>query len=74
MQLSDNEISIMLLCSDVGLSKDKEGPAPLTQAEWTSLYNAMVEAEVEPQELLHDESGKLFGDMGYDDNFISRGF
>ena len=70
MQLSDNEISILLLCTDVGLGKG--GAAPLTQAEWTGVYNALISSGLEPQDILHDSSGNNLRTLGYDDEFILR--
>ncbi|MCR5214944.1 MAG: DNA-processing protein DprA [Eubacterium sp.] len=70
MQLSDNEISILLLCSDIGLVKG--GVTALTQSEWGNFYNKLIENSLEPDLILKEDMASILASFGYDEEFIER--
>ena len=70
MKISDNELAIMLLNSDLGHSKQDINI--LTLSEWSLLFGKMLESDFEPDVIFKDNMTAAFSEMGYEEEFIHR--
>ena len=53
MGLSDNELGIILLNSNLGLGTSDV--TPLTQSEWSGLFNKLIDNNEEPEIIFSDD-------------------
>jgi len=70
MKYTDNEMSIILLCSYIGVGPDFDAK-PLSLGEWNKFYDALVEAKMEPK-IIYEDSNENIKKLGYDDEFATR--
>ncbi len=70
MKYTDNEMSVILLNSYIGLQQDS-GVKPLSLGEWSKFFDAVLSAKVEPRVVFNSEGSEL-KNMGYDNQFIER--
>jgi predicted Rossmann fold nucleotide-binding protein DprA/Smf involved in DNA uptake len=70
MKYTDNEMSVILLSSYVGISADSN-VKPLSLGEWNSFFEAILKAKLEPC-IVFNSDGLDLKNMGYDQQFIER--
>jgi predicted Rossmann fold nucleotide-binding protein DprA/Smf involved in DNA uptake len=70
MKYTDNEMSVILLSSYIGISADSD-VKPLSLGEWSSFFEAILNAKSEPR-IVFDSDGSDLKNMGYDQPFIER--
>lgn len=70
MKYTDNEISVILLCSYIGVSKDLN-VKPLSLGEWNKFFDLILKAKLEPR-IVFNSDGLDLKNMGYDQQFIER--
>lgn len=70
MKYTDNEMSVILLCSYIGISKDIN-VKPLSLGEWNEFFEAILKAKLEPR-IVFNSDGLDLKNMGYDKQFIER--
>lgn len=70
MKYTDNEISVILLCSYIGVSKDLN-VKPLSLGEWNKLFDLILKAKLEPR-IVFNSDGLDLKNMGYDQQFVER--
>jgi predicted Rossmann fold nucleotide-binding protein DprA/Smf involved in DNA uptake len=70
MKYTDNEMSVILLSSYVGISTDSD-VKPLSLGEWNSFFEAILKAKLEPR-IVFNSGGLDLKNMGYDQQFIER--
>lgn len=70
MKFTDNEMSIILLCSYIGIGKESDRK-PLSLGEWRKLYDALVKEKLEPS-IAYNSDGQDLKNLGYDQIFVER--
>lgn len=70
MKYTDNEMSVILLCSYIGVSKDLN-VKPLSLGEWNKFFDLILKAKLEPR-IVFNSDGLDLKNMGYDQQFIER--
>lgn len=70
MKFTDNEMSVILLCSYIGITK-KSDIKPLSLKQWNEFLEAILKAKLEPS-IVFDSSGLDLKNMGYDQQFIEN--
>ena len=70
MKYTDNEMSVILLYSHIGLPADSE-VKPLTLGEWSKFFDAVLKAKVEPR-IVYNSDGQDLKNLGYDQTFVDR--
>lgn len=69
MRFTDNEMSVILLCSQLGL-EEKEGVSPLSLGQWNAFLDNLIRCGLEPKVIL--ENCQDVKNMGYDDQELER--
>ena len=70
MKYTDNEMSVILLNSYIGLTADSD-IKPLSLGEWSEFFDAVLKAKVEPR-IVYNSDGQDLKNMGYDQQFVDR--
>lgn len=70
MRFSDNAMSVILLCSYIGINKDSE-MKPFSLGEWNVFLERIIEKHLEPSVVL-TENVKLLQELGYGNYEIER--
>jgi predicted Rossmann fold nucleotide-binding protein DprA/Smf involved in DNA uptake len=70
MKYTDNEMSVILLSSYIGISEDLD-VKPLSLGEWNSFLEMILKAKSEPS-IVFNSGGSDLKNMGYDRQFIER--
>lgn len=70
MKYTDNEMSVILLSSYIGISSDSS-VKPLSLGEWNNFFEAILKAKLEPC-IVFNSDGLDLKNMGYDQKFIER--
>lgn len=70
MKFTENEMTIILLCSYLGIGKNYE-VKPLSLGEWSKLCDALVMEKLEPS-IIYNSDGYELKNLGYDEKFIDR--
>lgn len=70
MKYTDNEMSVILLSSYIGISGDSN-VKPLSLGEWNNFFEAILKAKLEPCIVFNSE-GLDLKNLGYDQHFVDR--
>lgn len=70
MKFSDNAMSVILLCSYVGISKEDE-PKPFSLGEWNDFLEKIIEKKLEPAVILKRDSG-ILNELNYNEKETER--
>lgn len=70
MKYTDNEMSIILLCSHIGITKDAD-IKPLTLGEWNGFVTRLIDNKLEPS-MVYNINEKDIVNLGYDSAFADR--
>jgi len=71
MQLSDNSLTILLLCSHLALPKDPD-PAPLTLRQWNPLVRKLTASSMRPANLLGLSAEAMAKSLDLDQDYAER--
>jgi len=69
MEISNNSMAIIILCSHLSLSEDMK---PLETVEWSNLASLLVSNQLQPYDMIRLSSRELALRLGLDDELISR--
>ena len=70
MKYTDNEMSVILLSSYIGISADSN-VKPLSLGEWNNFLETIIKTKLEPC-IVFNSDGLELKNMGYDQQFIER--